>query len=813
MYDSSNTKPFVAVEPFRLERWQSHPDGFRWTEAPGTFRIFAFKVLSCPRIENTENSARQLNVALRNQKVFLESVCSVLMGKFDASVELRIQNDPKNETISIYILFRLFSPDSNPYQILPEAGGLETSMLQVLPAEFQFKPVDEQELLSIKRLPDNFDVRNIRKAIAWVPVGDALANFNSPCVPGLLPSVSLLDEVGSSTPYVAPCTGYVQWHTGNWLGLWRFLQGCRDTVMIRIAIGKLVPHAKEQAYANQLTYMLLRTYGSFLRENHNSYLSSLARFLRPSALSAFELQVAAENPATAQNIANSICGEISDGGDQQMEVVEVAPSQYRKVQRNWEFARIDFYCTPQPFDDVTCDDEARIFIARASQCVDALEASTIFRLPIADEQGLPGIANRPIKPFYQPSTDVEVTVAKHQDYLKLGRIVVNHTLQGYHLTPLNDLTRHSLIVGSTGSGKSNTTIKLIQELRARVSCLIVEPVKGEYSKKFRSDKLWKCYQLGQPFNSDDSRRKDFLRFNPLQIPSRITVAQHISFIKTCIGAAFPMYGAMPMVLEIALRRTYYDAGFKLFSYGGHSLKPWPKLSQVLDAVLKHLETVKHSDTRSALEDQFARRFENLLGGPLGECFESSSQEHLESMTRLFGLSNNKQENCVLDLESLADDAEKSLAMAFVFTMLYEHRLAGGESTLTHVTVLEEAHRLLSAQGRGGKGGSKDANQSEDSSTRAINLFVDMLAEIRAYGEGLVVVEQIPSKLVSEVVKNTNLKIMHRITSLDDREYLGESMNFDDLQKKYATNLKCGEAVLYEESLDYPVLVKIDQVKD
>lgn len=813
MYETTDTLPFVFTEPFRLEQWQSRGASLRWTEVQGTFRIFAVKVLTCPRIENTGDSSKYLNVALRNQKVFLESICSVLMGTFDASVELRILNDPQGKTISIYVLFRVFSPDNALNQIIPDAGGLETSILQVLPAEFQYEPVAEDELRRIKLLPDNYYVRSIRKTIAWVPVGDALASFNKPYVPGLLPSTSLLNEVGNSTPFVAPCTGYVRWHGGNWLGLWRFLQGCLDPVIIRIAVGKLVPHAKEQAYANQLTYMLLRTYGSFLRENHNSYLSSLARFLRPSTLNSFELQVAAENPATSQNIANSICGEISDGGDQQMEVLEIPSRHYRKVQRNWEFARIDFSIAPPVSDEITCDEDAKTFITRVSQCVDVLEASTIFRLPIADEQGLPGIANRPIKPFYQPSTNVRKSTANESlDYLQLGRIVVNHTLQGYHSTPLNDLTRHSLIVGSTGSGKSNTTLKLINQLEGRVSCLIVEPVKGEYSKVFGAKESWQRYQLGQPFHKDGKRREDFLRFNPMYVPSGITVAQHISFIKTCIGAAFPMYGAMPIVLELALRRTYQDAGFQLFSSGGVANTGWPKLSQVREAVFKYAETVKHSETRAVLEDQFGRRFDNLLGGPLGECFETSDGETLKSMTRLFGLSNKKNENCVLDLEALADDAEKSLTMAFVFTLLYEHRLSKGEKPLNHVTILEEAHRLLSAQGRGGKGGGKDANQSEDSSTRAINLFVDMLAEIRAYGEGLVVVEQIPSKLVSEVVKNTNLKIMHRITSLDDREYLGESMNFDELQKKYVTNLKRGEAVLYEESLDYPVLVEIDKVK-
>ena len=44
----------------------------------------------------------------------------------------------------------------------------------------------------------------------------------------------------------------------------------------------------------------------------------------------------------------------------------------------------------------------------------------------------------------------------------------------------------------------------------------------------------------------------------------------------------------------------------------------------------------------------------------------------------------------------------------------------------------------------------------------MELFASLLAEIRAYGEGVIVVEQIPSKISADVIKNTALKVMHRL---------------------------------------------------
>ena len=49
------------------------------------------------------------------------------------------------------------------------------------------------------------------------------------------------------------------------------------------------------------------------------------------------------------------------------------------------------------------------------------------------------------------------------------------------------------------------------------------------------------------------------------------------------------------------------------------------------------------------------------------------------------------------------------------------------------------------------------------------MFTDMLAEMRAYGEGFIIADQSPTKLVNAVLKNSALKIIHRLTYPDDRQ--------------------------------------------
>jgi hypothetical protein len=122
--------------------------------------------------------------------------------------------------------------------------------------------------------------------------------------------------------------------------------------------------------------------------------------------------------------------------------------------------------------------------------------------------------------------------------------------------------------------------------------------------------------------------------------------------------------------------------------------------------------------------------------------------------------------------------------------------AGRRPGLRHVMVIEEAHRLLRA-GREGR-----------ASAHAVELFAALLAEIRAYGEGLVIAEQIPAKLVADVVKNTALKVMHRLPAADDRELAGAAMNLDEAQSRQVVSLEPGVAAVFADGMDRPIRVRV-----
>ena len=164
------------------------------------------------------------------------------------------------------------------------------------------------------------------------------------------------------------------------------------------------------------------------------------------------------------------------------------------------------------------------------------------------------------------------------------------------------------------------------------------------------------------------------------------------------------------------------------------------------------------------------------------------------------------------MENIGGDDEKTFLMGILLTKLYEYRrLQAIEGKafagLQHLMVFEEAHRLLK--------NTDTQVQVESSNMRAqaIEVFTNMLSEIRGYGQGVLVAEQIPSKLAPDVLKNTNLKIVHRLIAKDDRESVGQAMNLSADQIAHLSILKPGMAAVFAEGDDHAFLVRVENFKE
>jgi DNA helicase HerA-like ATPase len=383
---------------------------------------------------------------------------------------------------------------------------------------------------------------------------------------------------------------------------------------------------------------------------------------------------------------------------------------------------------------------------------------------------------------------------------KLGRRIAIST---------KSLTRHTFVTGLTGSGKTNTCLALLDDAytKKRLNFLVIDPAKTEYRFLANSPTLGKDLMI---FTLGDEDVSPF-RLNPFEFVRGFSLLGHIDLIKAVFNAAFPMYASMPYLLEEAILEIYQERGWDIASSTNRLIKgdlldpkvdytPFlPRLSDLyakIDIVVarKGYESKVSQDLTAALK----ARLGSLLHGGKGLMLDT--QRSIDIGTLM-------ERPVLLELRHAGDEDERAFVMALIFAMLYEacqNRPMRDE--LTHVTLVEEAHRLLK---------NIPASISLETANprgKAVEMFTDMMVEMRAHGEGFVVVDQMPSKLVPDVIKGSNLKIVHRLMAQDDRMAVGYAMGMKDDQIDYLPRLRQGEAVVHSEELEEPCLVLIDSME-
>jgi len=365
-----------------------------------------------------------------------------------------------------------------------------------------------------------------------------------------------------------------------------------------------------------------------------------------------------------------------------------------------------------------------------------------------------------------------------------------------------DLARHVLVAGVTGSGKSVSMSTILHKLADnKIPFLIVEPAKAEYREHLAKLRDLQCHRLG-----DGSA----FCINPFDVPRGIRVQVHLDHIKSLFNASFVMYSPMPQVLEQCLHEIYVDNGWGLASNTNPRLKDHDKASDQLRQLL--FPTL--SDLSAKIDQVVDRlgygpeitmnvkaglktRIDSLKLGSKGILLDGQSTISMADIL---------SKPTVLELELISDDEEKCFLMGLLFLATYEHRLAEHSSParsldkIKHFFVIEEAHRLLRATEM-----SSDPEQANGRG-KAVEDFCNMLSEMRAYGQGFGVCEQIPAKLAQDIIKNTNLKIVHRMLAADDRESLASCMCMDESQKDALPSLPPGRAVVFSEGMDGPMLI-------
>lgn len=368
--------------------------------------------------------------------------------------------------------------------------------------------------------------------------------------------------------------------------------------------------------------------------------------------------------------------------------------------------------------------------------------------------------------------------------------------------PLPSLTSHVFVSGTTGAGKSTTIRHILKQAASgNVPFLVVEAAKSEYRSLLNSPGLRGTLRI---FTAGDETVSP-IRFNPFEFPDGTSVGVHLDLLKALFTATFGMWSPLPQILERALHEVYTDRGWDITTSTNRRLGPddpreaaFPTISELVAKTEWIIRNLGYSgEITSNMRAALVTRLSSLLVGGKGRMLDvqASTPDAV-----LFG------EHSILELERIGDDDDKALVIGLILIRLAELRRAERSPAhqLVHVLVLEEAHRLLSRHG--GTSGPEQGNPKQ----KAIETFVNLLAEVRAYGQGIIIADQVPTRLVPEVLKNTNLKITHRLVAADDRAAVAATMAMDEAQSLYLATLTNGVAAVFGEGDDAALLVEIDR---
>ena len=356
------------------------------------------------------------------------------------------------------------------------------------------------------------------------------------------------------------------------------------------------------------------------------------------------------------------------------------------------------------------------------------------------------------------------------------------------------LDKHVFIAGVTGSGKTTTCHKIL--LQSKLPFLVIEPAKTEY-RILRNNPQCKnllVFTLGNdgvaPF-----------RLNPFEFMRHENITSHVDMIKASIEAAFDMEAAIPQLIETILYRCYEDRGWDITT--NKNLKYSDPFADDADSFPTFSDMLKNIE-KIVSEQKFDERLKNDYIGSIRARLQSlilGSKGLMLDTKRSVDFDDLLDRQVVLELEGIKNGSEKALIMGFVLSAFNEavrERYLRKGRPHPHIILIEESHRLLS---RFVPGDSLNKKQ-------AVETFADMLAEIRKYGESLVIVDQIPNKLAPDVLKNTNTKIVHRIFAQDDKDAVGNTMALQQDQKEFLSSLNIGRAIMFSDNFGQALQVQI-----
>ena len=477
-----------------------------------------------------------------------------------------------------------------------------------------------------------------------------------------------------------------------------------------------------------------------------------------SVLFAYNILICAEYNYI-NTISTKIDGELSLGQDREyakLKEIEIG---------NYELD-VDTYFDSLPWviNEITIDKNVQNAVCGNSEMgrmpfvITGEEASEFFRIPFGDNNLSAGI---------KISKSDKGAKNYNKKVINTGDIMVgtlksssNNSQIGFSL---GDLTKHMLIVGTPGSGKTTFSVGLLDRLwkEHHIPFLVIEPAKNEYRAMIDSIPDIQVFTPGKDFISP-------YILNPFIPPKNVKLQSYKTVLKTAFSAGVSMGTPIDKIFDDTI-----DDGAEIFT-----------MDDFLKTFMEVFERIGYKGEASNIGKAGYVRFKSLL-----RLFGNYNTIPIEDLLK---------KPTIIELAAIENEDQKSLLIALLLLNIQSYVNANhiGTGEMKNVILLEEAHVLLAA------GDGKMEGEANPSAI-AKKLLTRMLAEIRSLGVGIAIADQSPEKVTTDVVKLTNIKLAFNLVEKNDRTILGDSTDMKDIQVERLAKLRPGEAFFYMNGLEEP----------
>lgn len=412
-------------------------------------------------------------------------------------------------------------------------------------------------------------------------------------------------------------------------------------------------------------------------------------------------------------------------------------------------------------------------------------------------------------PVLYDGESIELPKETSAVHSKHGIILGNDSNEYPVRIPLELLPKHMFVCGVPGAGKTNTMLHIANNLwnfevtgkdgqaeKLHIPFLVLEPAKREYRELAMFD-------IPELIVFSPSACTDFpIKLNPFEFPVGLTLSEHIGKLCQVFEGAFPIPAPTPFILDRAIQTIYekHDWNVKDINTGS---KTYPTISELYEQFAEELDKTNYDgEMKGNIRSVLEVRIGSLLRREMKEMFDvPKSTISPEEWLKL---------PVIIELEALGEGPANFVTL-LLCTLIREalkvNPMADKERPVRHVIFIEEAHNLIASESQ--------ADKPEDSNPKiaATAFIVKMLAEVRALREGIIIADQLPTAMAPEVIKNTNIKLVHRLTSQDDRQLVGSTMSASPLQLENMATYEPGYALLTYEDLLRPFDIKVCELPE